>query len=376
MSQDLFTSLTTSKNFSLNDKQYFEYSTLCDECPFLSQIPTLMAGENSQLHILQFGQSLHSLFQQKKDFAFLESLNIIYVLAAIFKFMNGKKTESGILVPSLSDKKIYYFGGMIKTSMYLNGMRKNQEKESNEKEKNLKFSEKKHINELETNQIFFLVSLLHQLLTKKKPKLNNEKLEEINYFNNFPLKQPIIDGLKKIQQVQKLEDFIQTIKDISQNFSSLKLSFKNEDHLKFQDYSLEILKLLANINKEYNEKKIDKIEFVRDSLFFGYACISVRRSAIYYALYYDQNLDFITNKWIFECLLKLAMETVKLERFYDIYFLAAKSDKNNQYEKFVKAIRPFDTEMKDLIEKYKNLSKKKDRNDILNHYLINTKLII
>lgn len=367
MSQDLLSSLITSKKLLISDEEYFEYSSLCDECPFLSQISTL-TEENSKIHILQFGKSLHSFFQQNKDFAFLESLNIAFVLASIFKYMNEKENKSGILVPSLSVKKIYYFGGMIKTSMYLKGNKKvngndQGEKQNKVPEKEIKNGKKQKfdLKELEKKQVYFLTSLLYQLITKKEIKSMNGNLGENNKLAEFPELKILFTNVSLNETVKKLESFIFSIKSMSSKFSQLSLSFEKEDHIVFQNYSLEVCEFLSKI------KPSTILEEIRDNLFLGFVCVSVRRFIVYYVLYIDK--DFVTNKWMFDCLTNLAIQGEKLEIFYETYFEAAIVKTSDQHADFLNVINFNITMSKVIGEMKKDSSMKNDRIDILNKYL-------
>ena len=157
MSQNHLSSLITSEPFNLTEEEFQTYSQYSKECPFFAHI--VRDNSNGEFHISQFGQSLDSFFKQKKEFLFLESLNIVYVLGSIFNFMNSKVTPKGTPSPRLSPKKIYYFGGMINTSMYLRKKKRNiegEEKKNTEKQNET-------LGDIELKQLYFLSSLLYQL---------------------------------------------------------------------------------------------------------------------------------------------------------------------------------------------------------------------
>lgn len=316
MSQNLLSFLTTSEPLTLTEEEFITYSNYCDECPFLSQI-SKAENTNDKYHICQFGQSLDSLFKQKKDFLFLESLNMVYVLGHIFKFMNNKNTKE-IPTPRLSLKKIYYFGGMIKTSMYLKRNKCNVEGG----EKQIK---NESLLDLEARQVFFLSSLLYNLLTSKKTKftenglLEHDECDKKLKKNYGDLLNLIEKGIAKELGEKGLVKFIEIIKNQANKYEEISLKYQNEDHSKLEDFSLEIHQFIQKMNN------LKPSLFIRDSLFLGYICVSVRRFIVYYVLYNDISIH---DSSLFKSLSRIAIQTEKFEIFFQFYFDAADETKN------------------------------------------------
>lgn len=364
MSQDLLSSLTKTKYFSLTNQDYLFYSKISHDCPFFSKIS--FDNEQGEYCILQFGQSLDSLLKTKKNFSILESLNIVYILGSIFEFINNSYKNGEIPVPNFSLKKINYFGGMIQTSMYLKKKKKTDEKDKNNGENKIastyeekgKTESKKNNNpnnqtELENKQGLFLLKLLYQLLTKEMPELTHDKkLKENEYFQKLckqlpEFEKPILRGL--LNKEKGLNEFISHIKNLAYYSSKFRMSFEKEDYTKFEDYSLEVYKFLSQMK--------DNVE---DSLAFGSIFISVRRFIVYYILYTDK--DSIKKKYMFNLLSKYAIENDKFEKFYEIYSeAAAEHDKKKQYENFLSsADQEIDKMINDMKKKCKSSNKQKN----------------
>lgn len=334
--------LIASKPFKLTEEEYKTYLNYSEECPFLSKI--LKGDSNNIYHISKFGQSLHSFFKQKKEFLFLESLNIVYILGSIFKFMNTKVTQKGVPSPKLSMKKIYYFGGMINTSVYLRKTKNIIEEE----EKKIKDNENDNLLEIESKQLFFLSSLLYQLLTKKKPNVVEGSLEidesqkklKKNYASLLSL---IENGLTQKFSVEKgLAVFIDAIKTQAKNYEEINLRYQKEDHSKLEDFSLEIHQFTRKMTCKEKETL-----FIRDSLYLGYLCVLVRRLIVYYILYNDISIN---DKTVYRSLVRIAIQNEKFETFYQIYFDIA--NENKKYEEFLKILR-IDNKRKDMIQEIK-----------------------